>query len=246
MVVNGQSGDFITGNHIPEALFQPIEDDEARLDAVIGALLQKHYRQWSTLRTPEVLSKIATKLKAEIGALRVWPVAKDGTHGLYEFIEFQDRQSKYVVNGQRLYDHFGMDWRLPLWDRAYLDWWAGAPLAAKREQSLYRETLRSANWANVWRDIPVNPTRIRPSWIRPLRLAAKIAHAPFGRDSWHRFEKRYFEYWMGTTCAFAAWPYSKVAGDRRGHRSAIAWHIENYLVSKGLAWDGTPLTEVAA
>ena len=246
MVVNGQSGDFITGNHLQPGLFEPPEDPQARRDVILDALLAKHFRQWESLRTPDRMDRITAKLQREIDALGVWPVGPEGSHGLYEFIEFQDRQSKHVVNGQRLYEHFGLDWRLPLWDRSCLDWWARAPLAAKMRQSLYREVLRRTDWAGVWRDIPVNPTRIRPAWIRPLRLAAKAAHAPLGRAAWHRFEKRYFDYWMDATRAYAAWPYGRVCGDRRGHYSAVAWHIESYLNGKGLAWDGTPLNETAA
>lgn len=246
VVVNGQSGDFITGNHVPASLFEPPDSEEARLNAIVDGLLNKHYRQWAALRTPERLNTIAEKLRGLLQSANAPGTDKKGAHGYYEFREFWDRQSKYVINGQRLYDHFGLDWRLPLWDRAYMDYWARAPISAKQGQSLYKQALHQANWAGVWRDIPVNPTRIRPLWIKPLRLAAKAAHVFAGRAAWHRFEKRYFEYWMGATCAFAGWPYGTVRTDRRGHHSAIAWHIEDYLNNKGLAWDGSMLEGRAA
>lgn len=243
LVVNGQSGDFITGNHIQPNLADPPEDPVAAKRAVIEAMLDKHYRQWASLRTPQRLEQIGKLLSSEIDRLGLDEVGPDGLHGVYEWLEFQDRQSKYVINGQRVYDHFGLEWRLPLWDRACLDWWARAPLAAKLNQRLYRETLERMNWGGVWRDVPINPMRIRPGWLRPIRFAAKVMHAPLGRHVWRRFEKRYFDYWMGATCAYAAWPYAQVAADRRGAHNALAWHIEAYLNAKGADWKGSPFED---
>jgi asparagine synthase (glutamine-hydrolysing) len=145
-----------------------------------------------------------------------------------------------VINGQRTYEYFGLEWRLPLWDRAYLDFWAKAPLAAKKRESLYRDVLVRDNWGGVWRELPVNPQRVRPQWIRPLRAAAKLAFLPLGRARWHRFERRAFQYWMSTTCAYAAWPWRRVAFDRRGHVGASSWHAAVYLAGKGVALDALP------
>ena len=99
--------------------------------------------------------------------------------------------------------------------------------------------MEGADWGGVWRDVPVNPTQIRPQWVRPLRFIAKALHLPLGRDRWHQFERRFFDYWMTTTCSYAAWPYWRVAMDRRGHYSPSGWHIASYLNGKGANWDGT-------
>jgi len=238
VVVNGQSGDFIAGNHIPATLFTPTGTEEERLNLIVNSLIQKHFKHWATLMTPEYFERIGHLLRQSIAGIGVWPVAPHRDHGIYEYIEFHDRQSKYVLNGQRVYEYMKLDWRIPLWDRSYLDFWAKAPLAAKQGESLYRTVLERDNWAGVWKDTPVNPQRIRPNWIRPLRLAAKAMHLPFGRDRWHRFEKRYLDYWMTTTCAYAAWPYRIVAADRRGHYGPSGWHIADYLTSKGVGWNG--------
>lgn len=240
VVVNGQSGDFITGNHIPASLTATGRDESeaVRRDAIVDALLAKHFRQWAFLRTPAVLARLAERLRHEIDAVGM-PNNTDGDHGIYEFCEFQDRQAKYVIGGQRAYEHFGLDWRLPLWDQNYLDFWARAPLTAKAGQSLYRHVLREQNWGGVWGDdIPVNPTRIRPLWLLPLRFGAKVLHAPLGRARWHAFERRYFDYWMNPICPYGSHTWAEVARDRRGHWSGIAWHIEDYLSEKGVSLDG--------
>lgn len=231
LVVNGQSGDFITGNHIPQALLEVAHDSDPhlRMMRVLDALIAKHFKHWASLVTPDRLDRIKVLLSAEIVKIGGMPDHPAGDHGIYEFVEFVDRQSKYVVNGQRLYEYLGLGWRLPLWDRSYLDFWERAPLSAKRGQNLYRRVLEIDNWGAVWHDIPVNPTRIRPVWLLPIRYGAKLLHAPFGADRWHRFERRFLQYWMSPLCSFADWPYSSVAWNRRGPHGAIAFHIEKYL-----------------
>lgn len=240
IVVNGQSGDFIAGNHIPASLFEGGGGVAERRERVIAALIAKHFKHWSALAAPARLATIAGLLAREIEAIGGMPENPAGDHGIYEYCEFQDRQSKYVINGQRTYEYFGLDWRLPLWDRAYLDFWAKAPLAAKKRERLYRDVLVRDNWGGVWRDLPVNPQRVRPHWIRPLRAAAKLAFLPLGRARWHRFERRVFQYWMSTTCAYAAWPWHRVAFDRRGHVGASSWHVADYLAGKGVAIGAIP------
>ena len=240
IVVNGQSGDFITGNHIPAALHEVSRNlaPDARQGRIVAALIAKHFGRWRALRTPDRIATVRALLCRAIDAAGGLPEDPAGDHGVYEACEFVDRQSKYVVNGQRLYEWFGLDWRLPLWDRDYLDFWEKAPLAAKRHQGLYRRVLERDNWGKVWRDIPVNPARVRPGWMAPLRLALRAAHAPLGAARWHRFEKRHLEYWMSPLCSYAPWSYSRISADLRGHTSAVAWHIERYLSEKGLDWTG--------
>ncbi len=131
----------------------------------------------------------------------------DTDHGLYEYAEFQDRQCRYVITGQRIYEFLGHEWRLPLWDNDYLQFWERVPLAEKAGQGLYARMLTNANWGGVWQDVPVNRKTIRPLSLIPFRLAAKLLHAPFGRERWHRFERRYFQYWMDATCNAACVPY---------------------------------------
>lgn len=243
VIVNGQSGDFITGNHVPSSLAPPRPDLSAaeRERRVIDALFDKHFKQWRSLLTPENRRRIAARLSREIEAIGGMPEDAAGDHGIYEWCEFTDRQSKYVVNGQRLYEYLGHDWRLPLWDDAWLAFWARAPLEAKLGQNLYRELLMEADWGGVWRDVPINAKTVRPGWLVPLRLGLKALHAPLGRARWHDFERRYLEYWMGNLCAHANRRYLTVIRDGRGHHSAVAFHIEDYLHGKGLALDGRPL-----
>ena len=239
LVVNGQSGDFTSGNHIPESLIGHAGgSDESRMMRVLGTLVAKHFKHCPGLATDERMARIHSLLTSEIMAAGGLPENPEDDYGVYERSEFVDRQAKYVINGQRLYEYLGLDWRLPLWERPNLDFWERAPLSAKASQSLYREVLERDNWAGVWRDIPVNPMRIRPVSLMIVRQIAKILHAPLGAERWHDFERRYFTYWMAPLCSYAPWPYRRIALDRRNFYSAIGWYIEAYLNRHGYDLSG--------
>lgn len=238
VVINGQAGDFISGNHIPQAIAaagSDLDPERARR-LVVEQALAKHYRLWDVLATPGNDALVGDLLNAVIDpeAMTVGSAA-----GAAEALEFQNRQVKYVAAGQRCYDFLGLDWRLPLWDRSYMDFWERVPLSAKRGQRLFAEMLEAENWGGVWRDIPVNPPTGMAPWLRSLRFALKAAHAPLGRTRWKAFERRYLGYWMDALANQAAVSYRRVARDRRGARGALAWYAEFYLARHGLRFDGS-------
>ncbi|HEY7609106.1 MAG TPA: asparagine synthase-related protein [Alphaproteobacteria bacterium] len=238
VIANGNSGDYISGMHIAAPLRTPPArgmSAAARRERLLGALVDKHFALWDWLRTPANLDRIRALLWRSIESAGGALGGPECDHGLYEYAEFQDRQCKYVVTGQRIYEFLGHDWRLPLWDNAYLSFWESVPLAEKANQALYARMLERANWGGVWRDIPVNEKTIRPRWLAPLRFAAKLAHAPLGARRWHRFERRFLQYWLDLGCNSAVVPYRRVARDARGARHAVAWLAEDYLAAKGLA-----------
>ena len=158
-------------------------------------------------------------------------------YGVYECSEYQNRPAKYVLGGQRVYDYFGLGWRVPLWERPFVDFSRTVPLALKFRQRLYREKMRRLDWGGVWRDID-DRRRISPGWLVPVRWSARLAMAPLGRQRWHDVERRYFGYWMDLVCNYAPLPYWQVARDRRGFRNAISWFTEAYLRRHGLDWTG--------
>jgi asparagine synthase (glutamine-hydrolysing) len=236
--VNGQTGDYISGNHIPESLWQPSSpsDPETRWSRLFAAARAKHFDLWEHLATKANLARIEAQFRSDLERGGGLPVDPANDWALYEVSEFLHRQSRYVVSGQRCYEHLGVDWRLPLWDRDLVSFFETAPLSAKKSQSLYKETLRRLDWGKVW-DLPVNRKTVRPRWLAPVRLVAKAVAAPLGRETWHRLERRTFAWHMDTLANYAVVPWKRVAQDRRGFRNAISWHAEAYLARHGIALD---------
>jgi asparagine synthase (glutamine-hydrolysing) len=233
LLVNGQSGDFISGNHIPKAL---TENPGEPIAAAIECLLGKHFKHWGHISTNGNLAIIRNMLFTEIAKLLAnEPIDSDvNSYGIYEASEFIDRQAKYVINGQRAYEYLGFDWDLPLWHDRYLDYWSKRGLSEKMNQTLYRNMLYRANWGDVWRKIPVNKKNIRPRWLIPVRFLLKLLYVKAGKEAWHRFEQRYIDYFMSPLCNYSVRSWFDVASDLRLPQSAIAPHIEDYLARHGI------------
>jgi asparagine synthase (glutamine-hydrolysing) len=242
IVINGNSGDYITGLHIQPPISGGLDGlgYEQRMTTVVTTLIKKHFRLWDALATPDNDRVIKAQLLQEIAALNLGEISAAQTHGLHEYCEFQDRQSKYVVSRQRIYEFLGLEWRLPLWSRDYLDFWQTVPLSLKRGQALYARTLTKRNWGGVWQgDEWTFARRVSPGWMRyGVRPAAMALCAPFGQQSWHRFERQFLRYWMDLIGLEGIVPYWRAATDRRGARHAIARLTEAYLARKGLSWNG--------
>ena len=209
IIVNGNTGDFISGGHIPNFLQANHEITKTRSEMFISHFLNKHFALWENRFSAEQYALLADMLMSDIEQDGLC-FTKTPTYAIWERLEFLNRQSKYVISGQRVYDFLGLDWELPLWQDAYLDFWSKVPLSLKANQTLYKNMLHQQNWCGVWENIPVNHKKISPGWIIPFRLMAKVACAPFGRDTWHRIEKRFFAYWMDWGGNYAITPYWKL------------------------------------
>jgi asparagine synthase (glutamine-hydrolysing) len=151
VVVNGQSGDFLTGGHIHPCLVQP----QAGIEDVIERIRFRHYSLWEDLDTPENLSRIRARIQAVLAQCPGEPpVTPPQLAARYEFWEWQERQCKLVVNGQRLYDFLGLAWELPLWDFALMRFFGGVPLAWRMGQKLYKAYLYRYDYKGAFSTIP--------------------------------------------------------------------------------------------
>ena len=228
IVINGNTGDFISGGHIPPFLQSSPHFSTDQVPGFIDRFLKKHFSLWENRFSAEQYEQIGTMLMSDL--------TRDGLEfdnlpafAIWERLEFLNRQSKYVISGQRIYDFLGLDWELPLWQDDYIDFWSKVPLSLKSNQTLYRDMLLEQNWGGVWADIPVNHRKITPNWIIPLRLMAKVASAPFGKQNWHQFEKRFFAYWMDWGGNYAITPFWQLATSAWVARNAVSVHTEAYL-----------------
>ena len=233
--INGNSGDFISGAHT-DVLKSSNYSDKSINDRklkILNSLIDKHYSLWGKQKTKESTSFLRDELWSEINQF-FDKKNKESDHQPFEYSEFINRQSKYVISGQRVYEYYGCDWRLPLWDDEYLFFWSKIPWNLKTNQKLFKDMLKYNNFGGVWTDdFPVNKLNITPFWIIPLRFIFKIPFAFFGKKGkslWHQFEISFFKYWMDNTFMIRSVNYFRIIKDIfKKPENYVSWQVEDYI-----------------
>ncbi len=234
--INGGAGDFISGGHINIDLKNNIKvkNSKLRFNNLLDQILIKHFSLWGYLKNKKNISIIKKNLSYEFNKSLISFEDPSRDHLIYEYSGFIDRQSKYVVNGQRIYEYYGYDWRLPLWDQDYLNFWRKLPLDHKFRQKLYLEMLRYNNFGGVWRsNIYINKKTIVPKWVIPLRFICKIPFSIFGKlgkKAWKQFDINFFKYFTSIPHTWEMFNYIRVVKDIfKKPRNSVSWQVIDYL-----------------
>jgi asparagine synthase (glutamine-hydrolysing) len=132
VIVPGHSGDFLSGRFLPYNLGVK----GASVDELVEYIFETQYTQWDWSGKKNEFGRM---FKDKI--INILDLQKQTVRGtmldLYDVWEWQERQSKYIVNSIRTYDYFGYNWWLPLWDKEILDFWMGITNKWRRRRSLY-------------------------------------------------------------------------------------------------------------
>ena len=138
--VPGHSGDFLAGSHIPKS-FAGHRNVMTRRD-VLDSLQRAHYSlwDWPAGRRDELRSAFDGRIEAIVGHLS--DCSPEDAADAFERWDLQERQAKFICNSVRVYEHFGFQWRLPLFDAELMDFWARVPVELRIGRRLYFEFAR--------------------------------------------------------------------------------------------------------
>ena len=221
--LNGQSGDYITGDHIFSHWF-----DQKTIASrhFIDAIIEKHYSLWSSLKTDHNIAVIHDSIETIID--QEWR----GKSGLIdrasqlENWEYDTRQICYVINGQRIYEFFGFNWELPLWDKRLVQFFKNLPLEDKKNQSLYRKYLRDYNYKELF------PEKEPALWRWPLTmlwvipLANMLSVFPDMKKDFYAL-MRYFGHYSDQ---FSVFPLAEHLCTYKDSRNVTSLSVRHWLV----------------
>ena len=228
ILINGQSGDFITGGHVPKTLIQ----SDANVRTLLDIIIEKHYALWTNLMTIDRLERVEEKILKLLGVSIDTELTAEELVSLYERWECEERQVKWVIHGQRVYDFFGYDWQLPLWDIELARFYQRVPIHLKLDQYLYRSWLERWNYKGLFLDF--NPSVWR--WpgvslaVVPLAKGVEMLLGGRAKRKWYKM----FYYFGHSSDHYAPYSYSEYFQARNLIRNSTSlngrvWARENYL-----------------
>ncbi|NCT41656.1 MAG: asparagine synthase [Alphaproteobacteria bacterium] len=222
--LNGQSGDYITGGHIAPQL---LRNGTSTADDFFNALIDKHYDLWSSLKTEDNIALMRERIASLLPEGFENTKANIDWATYAEMWEYDGRQVCYVVNGQRVYEFFGYDWEMPLWEKTLVDFCQNLPLEQKAEQALYKSYLRDYNYKGlfpskepyIWRwPMPM-------LWVVPIaRLIGVFAGAKAKRKFYDRM--RYYGHYANQYVFF---PLSDHKKTYKNARNVISLHVRKWV-----------------
>ncbi len=119
------------GCHIPDTTSFDSE-------AYLAASLKKHYNLWPYGQELEKILK--QRISKSISGLEI----KDNETfaNAIEYFDSNERQAKFITNSVRVYEFFGYEWRIPLWDTELMEFFLRVPVKYRINVYLYKKYAR--------------------------------------------------------------------------------------------------------
>lgn len=137
--IPGHSADFIAGSHITN-----IYRDYGKLHGVkelIKTISDYHYNLYKWPK--EDFSVFNDKILSFLSSYRPDIDTFEGLTSFFEYWDWQERQAKFIVNSVRVYEFWGYDWLIPLWDNELMDFFTKVPLQYRLNKKLYDTCVKN-------------------------------------------------------------------------------------------------------
>ena len=127
------------------------------LNRTLDYIIFKHFNLWSEKKINNDQLIIRNYIKKNYFVnISSW----ENIVSSYEKFEFENRQVKWVVGQQKVYDYFGLNWSLPLWSTSIMNFFMKEThIDQRKNQSFYKEFLIKKNYGGVWKKIQLTPKK---------------------------------------------------------------------------------------
>jgi hypothetical protein len=202
-----------------------------------NVIIGKHYDLWKQYKTQKNLEFIKNRIDIFLisifGRKRPLKTSIDGA--IYEETwEYDGRQICYVVNGQRVYEYFGYNWEMPLWEKEYVDFYQALPFNMKYDQKLYKDYLRNYNYKGLF------PEKEPYIWRWPIPMLWVIPMAQiiglFGRSAKDKFYA-VMRYWGHYANQYAFFDFKYHVKTAHKARNIIALYVPKFLKENNLDFE---------
>jgi asparagine synthase (glutamine-hydrolysing) len=138
VVIPGFCGDLLGGSYIPKEI---IENNQSQLlkGTIEEYIFNKQFKNSNEVIDKDDKCKIINSISATLIKRDNFTI--DELISDNEMFLTEHKVSKFVVNSLRVYEFFGFEWRMPLWDDELMDFWYKVPNEFRVNNELYNNYL---------------------------------------------------------------------------------------------------------
>lgn len=218
LLVNGQSGDFNSGGHLAD-ITDGLTAEQILLDFIL-----KHFGLFpKLLDSSTFVENIKSSLKTDFDIHTHTP--HELIHAL-DVYEFYERQSKWVINGQRSADFFDYSWDLPLWHSSVVSCFEQMSYSQRLNQKCFKSYIKNFDPYSLFKE-----DIARPKWTGFSAMAIPTARL-IGLLLGYKAKinaYRYFEYYGINQDQFSAYDLSYFLGVAPSLRNCISLHALTFI-----------------
>ena len=127
----GHSGDLFRGHLLNKKDFT---NNIFNHDKLIKTIFEKHYNLWDIHENQEILPSLFERIKKNTALFSI-DNSRSYINAL-DYFNITERQAKYIINSVRVYEYFGYEWRLPLFEKELVDFFLTVPINQKFHDKL--------------------------------------------------------------------------------------------------------------
>jgi asparagine synthase (glutamine-hydrolysing) len=225
--VPGHTGDFIAGGHIPPYY---LDNENINREELIRSIKSKHYRLWNLKKAPKKTDTIITNRVESL--LKEFSVKDNkSAASILEYFDWQERQTKHVVNSLRIYEFWDYDWYMPLWDTEVMEFWRRMPLKYKVNKLLYKLYLYHMNFSGVFSSVLKDPGKLQKLGLKEYHIVKEISaiYHRFRQKKLIPYRKRFLDYFLDQYQWHGIYPYFKIAFGHGFHQNIYSFLTDSYL-----------------
>ena len=140
VIVPGHTGDFISGGHLNKT------NIGSYTNIIVDSIIQKHY----------ILNSLSLKDIKEIKYKKL-NYLEASFCSIDDNFNLKERQSKFIVNANRVYEFFGYKHTIPLWDKELIEFFKTLPLKYKLNSYFYEKVILD----HIFDDLNIRYEKIR-------------------------------------------------------------------------------------
>lgn len=179
VLVPGHTGDFISGGHLPPAVLQTPGQ-------LFNHIVARHYELSKAPLSEALKNKLQLQLDAMIQSAET---AGADLSAVAECWNWKERQAKFIVNSNRYYDFFQLDWWMPLWDTELTAWYQTVPYPLRKGKALWIRFVNQQMLQTTGQAITGNADSVGANWQKKV--------------------KSYFNYFFDTNAMAVLMPFSR-------------------------------------